>query len=96
VECKNKSYTSNNRGNWNHLKIIQKISEQRNGKARNQENTKNSHTGYCTHTAESANVKHKTCEIALYVAKLQIQNSCKNPYPRNIVCFRYSAKGDNE
>jgi hypothetical protein len=33
VECKNKSYTSNNRGKWNHLKITQKIPEQHNGKA---------------------------------------------------------------
>jgi hypothetical protein len=30
------SDTSNNRGNWNHLKIIQKIPEQRTGKASNQ------------------------------------------------------------
>jgi hypothetical protein len=26
--------TSNNRGNWNHLKIIQKVPEQRTGKSR--------------------------------------------------------------
>ena len=25
VECKNKHDTSNNEGNWNHFKIIQKI-----------------------------------------------------------------------
>jgi hypothetical protein len=28
VECRNKSDTSNNRGNWNHLKIIQEIPAQ--------------------------------------------------------------------
>ena len=34
--CKNESDTSNDRGNLNHLKIIQKMPEQRTGKARNQ------------------------------------------------------------
>jgi hypothetical protein len=29
VECKNKGDASNNRGNWNHFKILQKILEQR-------------------------------------------------------------------
>jgi hypothetical protein len=33
VECKNKSDASNNWGNWNHLKIIQKIPEQHTGTA---------------------------------------------------------------
>jgi hypothetical protein len=28
VECKNKSDTNHNRGNWKHLKITQKISKQ--------------------------------------------------------------------
>jgi hypothetical protein len=28
VECKNKSYTSIIKGNWKHLKAVQKISEQ--------------------------------------------------------------------
>ena len=37
-------------GNWNHLKIIQKIPEQHTGKARNQGTTENSHIGHCTHT----------------------------------------------
>jgi hypothetical protein len=32
VECKNKYDTNTNRGNCNHLKIIQKISEQHTGK----------------------------------------------------------------
>jgi hypothetical protein len=31
-KCKNKSDTSNNRGDWNHLKIIQKIPERHNWK----------------------------------------------------------------
>jgi hypothetical protein len=57
VERKNKCDTSNNRGKWNNLKIIQKIPEQRTGKARNQGTTENSHTGHCTHTAESTDVK---------------------------------------
>ena len=33
VTHKNKSDTNNNKGNWNHLKIIQKIPEQNTGKA---------------------------------------------------------------
>jgi hypothetical protein len=36
VECKSKTDTSNNRTNWNHLKIIQKIPEMRTEKARTQ------------------------------------------------------------
>ena len=50
VECKNKCDTSNNMGNWNHLKIIQKIPGQPTGKAQNQVTTENSHIGHCTHT----------------------------------------------
>jgi len=34
VECEIKSDTSNNRGNWNHLKIIQTVPQQHTGKAR--------------------------------------------------------------
>jgi hypothetical protein len=49
--------TSNNRGNWNHLNIIQKIPGQHTGKARNQGATENSHIGHCTHTSESTNVE---------------------------------------
>jgi hypothetical protein len=37
VECKNRSGTVTNRGNWNLLKIIHKIPEQEANKARNQE-----------------------------------------------------------
>jgi hypothetical protein len=57
VERKNKCDTSNNRGNWNHLKIIQKIPEQHIGKARNEVTTENSHIGHCTHTSKSTDVK---------------------------------------
>jgi hypothetical protein len=57
VERKNKSDTSNNRGNWNLLKIIQKIPERRTGNPRSQGATDNSHIGHCTHTPESTNVK---------------------------------------
>jgi hypothetical protein len=48
VECKNKC----DRGNWNNLKITQKIPEQRTGKARNQGIIENSHIGHCTQTAQ--------------------------------------------
>jgi hypothetical protein len=57
VECKNKCDTSNNRGNWNHLRITQKIPEKHNRRRRNRGTTENSHTGHCTHTEESINVK---------------------------------------
>ena len=43
VETKSKCDTGNNRGNWNHLKIIQKIPEKHNRKAHNQGNAKKSH-----------------------------------------------------
>jgi hypothetical protein len=59
VEFNNKIGTSNNRGNWDHLKIFQKIPEQHTGKARNQGTTENGHTGHCTHTAESTGVKEQ-------------------------------------
>jgi hypothetical protein len=64
VECKNKGDASNNRGSWNNFKILQKILEQRTGKARNQGTTENSYIGRSTHTAESANVEAK--KTALY------------------------------
>ena len=35
VECESKSDTSNNRGDWNHFKITQTISEQHTGKEQN-------------------------------------------------------------
>jgi uncharacterized protein (UPF0371 family) len=57
VECINKGDASYNRGNWNNFKILQKILEQRTGKARYQGTTENSCTGHSTHTAGSANVE---------------------------------------
>jgi hypothetical protein len=48
VECKTQSDTSNNRGKRNHLKIIQKMPEQRIGKARNKGTTENSHIWHRT------------------------------------------------
>jgi hypothetical protein len=60
---------NNNRGNWNHFKILHKILEQRTGKARYQGITENSYIGHSTHTAESANVEAQNSLIlqtALY------------------------------
>ena len=55
---KNKGDTSNNRGDWDYFKVIQKIREQHTRKTRSQgTRTENSHTGHCTHTSESTNVK---------------------------------------
>ena len=48
-------HTSNNRGKWNHVKIIQKIPEQHTEKAQNKETTDNSHTRYSTCKWKSAN-----------------------------------------
>jgi len=52
---KTKSDTSNN-DNWKDHKIVHKIPEQHNGKARNQGTTEN-YGGQCTHTEESSNYK---------------------------------------
>jgi ABC-type polysaccharide/polyol phosphate transport system ATPase subunit len=54
---KNKSVANNNRGKWNHLKIIQTITEPHTGKVRNKGTTENSRIAYCTLTSVSANVK---------------------------------------
>jgi hypothetical protein len=51
VENKNKSCTGSNRGNCNHIKIIQKIPDKPSGKARNQGTAENNHTGHRTHTS---------------------------------------------
>jgi hypothetical protein len=56
---KNKGDASNNRGNWNHFKILQKTLEQLTRKARYQGTTENSCIGHSTHTAESANVEEQ-------------------------------------
>ena len=65
------SDTSNKRGNWNHLKIIQTIPEQQTGKEWHI--TKNSHIGHCTCTLESTNVKvqtYLTYEIVLHIVQI--------------------------
>ena len=53
VECK----TCNNRGDWNHITIIQTVPEQHTVKARNQGTIENSHIGHCTNTTGSTNIK---------------------------------------
>ena len=57
VECKNKSFTSNKIGQWNHRRIFQIIPERHTGKAQNQGTADNILIGHCTHTAESTDVK---------------------------------------
>ena len=58
MECKNKSDTKNKyKGNWNHLKIIQKTPVQHTETARNQRTTENSYIVHCTHTWERTSVK---------------------------------------
>jgi hypothetical protein len=44
-----KSDTSYNRGNWDHLKIIQKITKQHIRKVLNHITTRNNHAGHCPH-----------------------------------------------
>jgi ribosomal protein L14E/L6E/L27E len=46
----------NNRNNWNHLKIAEKISKKHKWRARHHGNTENSRTGHCAHAAESTDV----------------------------------------
>ena len=57
VEYKNKSDSSNNRGDWNRLEIIQKAFEQHNWTARHQGTIENSHTGHYARASDSTNVK---------------------------------------
>jgi len=52
VECEIKSDTSNNRGNWNHLKIIQTVPQQHTEKARIKELQK-------TATVDTAHILRK-------------------------------------
>jgi hypothetical protein len=54
---------NNNTGNWNYLKIIQKIPEQYTVKAMDQGTTENSHIGHCTHTLESSDVTVQYIEL---------------------------------
>jgi len=53
VECK----TRNNRGDWNHINIIQTIPERHTVKARKQGTTDNSHIGHCAHIAGRTNTR---------------------------------------
>ena len=48
IECRSRSDASNNRDNWNHLKINHNTSEQHSGKAWNQGTTGNSHIDHYT------------------------------------------------
>ena len=57
MECANESKISNNSSNWNHLKIICKITEHHTGKVQNEGTTENGHIGHCTHASESTDVK---------------------------------------
>ena len=57
MECRNKRDISNNKGNRNDLKIIQKIPEQHTRKEQNPGTTENSHNGHGAHIAENTNVK---------------------------------------
>jgi hypothetical protein len=52
-----KTDTSSDRDNWNHLKIIQKISNKRAWKAEHHGTTENGHIGHCPRTSGSTNVK---------------------------------------
>ena len=51
-----KSVTSNNRGNWSHLRIIQTLTKQHTWKG----TTDNSHTGHSIRTSEGTNEKYTT------------------------------------
>jgi len=57
MDRKNKSDTSNNRGNRNHLRIIQKNPEKLTGKGQHQGTAANSHIVHCTLISRSTNVK---------------------------------------
>ena len=57
MECESRSDTGNNRGDWNHLTVIQTVPEQHTGQARYKGTTEISQIGHCTLTAGSADVK---------------------------------------
>jgi hypothetical protein len=65
--------TSNESGKWNHLKIMQKTSEQHNRKALHQGTTENSQAVYCKQASGSANVKVQNVHMHDI---FQPQNSC--------------------
>jgi len=93
VEFKNGNVTSNNMGNWNHLRMIQEISAQHTRQARHQGTTENSRTEHCGRTSETANVK---VQDAYYGKQHDMYNNMKQQnrsniiYPRETVCFRCS------
>jgi hypothetical protein len=86
------SDTRKKKGNWNHLTVLQTISEQHTGKTCNQRTKQNSHIGHCPHTSESTNVEVQNIQHGIYYYtchKLYLQNSCKTLNPRNVVYLRY-------
>ena len=70
MERKNKSDTSDTRGNLNHLKIIQKVPEKYTGKARNQKTEKTAilDIAQTFWKYECKSTKYLTWEITLHVA----------------------------
>jgi hypothetical protein len=76
----------------NHLKTIHKTPQQHNWTAQRQVIIANSHTGHCTHTAESADVKVQNIfnvRNNITCAKLCNYRSRAKIYPRNMGCFRH-------
>jgi hypothetical protein len=57
VGCEDKTDTSNKKGSWKHLKIIQKMPEQNTWKAGHPRTKENSHIRHCALTSENTNVK---------------------------------------
>ena len=71
MNVKDKRDSSNNRGKWTELEIIQKIPGQHNEKARNQGTTEKSYIGHCKHTSKITAVKIQNIqngEITLHVS----------------------------
>ena len=105
VECTNKSDTSNNRGNWNHFKIIQKVPEQHRGKAQNKGTTPQKKA-----TLFTAHIPWKVLMYMYKTFNMKNNISCsincqyridEKIYPRHTVFVRYIIvntlhKGDNE
>ena len=54
---KTKRDTSNNKGNWNHLKVTQTVTQQHTAQARIQGNAENSHSEHCTSAVASADAQ---------------------------------------
>jgi hypothetical protein len=92
VECKSKCDTSNYTKNWNDDRIVQKIPEQPNRKARYERTTENSHIKHCTHISESTDVKVLYSIFNIGNTVICIMNSnCRiaaTLFPTDMVCFR--------